>query len=382
MNDMSNAVTTTQPRDAITQFKSQLSNSEMEFKAALPAHIPLERFTRVVTTAVVSNPDLLGADRRSLFEAAVKAAQDGLLPDGRDGALVIYGKRVQWMPMIGGILKKVRNSGDLKSIRAHIAYEHDKFEYQLGDEEKIVHVPELGDRGKPRLAYAIAETKDGGIYREIMTVGEIEQVRAVSRAGNAGPWVQWWAEMARKTVLRRLSKRLPMSSDLDDLIRRDDALYDFDGARGGERPAIDPPRGLTGKLEALANTGRIVDATPQPVQSQEQPPHDPENGEVVQKPVQTEDRSAGPETAGSIDNPPPAPPPAEDDGFPGDAPMTGSAPKADPVQAAYKAGQDAKANKVLRRAIPPGLRAEGREAEMDAWLAGHDGKPFPMGDAP
>ena len=66
-----------------------------------------------------------------------------------------------------------------------------------------------------------------------MSLGEIEKVRKVSRAANKGPWVDWWEEMARKTVLRRLSKRLPMSTDLDDLIRRDDALYDF-GKRGAD----------------------------------------------------------------------------------------------------------------------------------------------------
>lgn len=60
-----------------------------------------------------------------------------------------------------------------------------------------------------------------------MSLGEIEKVRKVSRAATNGPWVEWWEEMARKTVLRRLSKRLPMSTDVDDLIRRDDDLYDF-----------------------------------------------------------------------------------------------------------------------------------------------------------
>jgi recombination protein RecT len=54
-----------------------------------------------------------------------------------------------------------------------------------------------------------------------MTVDEIEQVRAVSRAGASGPWGQWWGEMAKKTVLRRLSKRLPMSTDADELLRRE-----------------------------------------------------------------------------------------------------------------------------------------------------------------
>lgn len=212
-------------------FNEQLDKMKGQVGAALPPHIPVERFMRVVLTAVRGNADLLNADRQSLFEACMKAAQDGLLPDSREGALVIFGKKVQWMPMIGGILKKVRNSGELVSIAAHVVYENDHFEYVLGDEERIEHRPAMSDRGKPVLVYAIAKTKDGGIYREVMTVDEVEKVRSVSRAKNSGPWSNWWGEMAKKTVFRRLSKRLPMSSDLDDLIRREDELYDFGGRR-------------------------------------------------------------------------------------------------------------------------------------------------------
>lgn len=237
-------------RDEVDQFKNQVASRKSEFCLALPKHIPVDRFMRVVNTAVTGNPDLLKADRVSLFQSAMKAAQDGLLPDGRDGALVIYKNRVQWMPMIGGILKKVRNSGELLSISAYVAYSNDEFEYVLGDEENIKHRPSLEDRGKPRLVYAIAKTKDGGIYREVMTVSEIEKVRSVSPAGKSGPWVQWWDEMARKTVLRRLAKRLPMSSDMDDLIRRDDDLYDFDGTR--DQSDTLSPRTLSARLDALA----------------------------------------------------------------------------------------------------------------------------------
>ena len=262
--------------DAITLFKTNIARQEREFRAALPAHIPVERFVRVLTTAVVNNPALLEADRRSLFLSALRAAQDGLLPDGREGALVTFGQQVQWLPMIAGILKKVRNSGELLSIAAHVAYSNDDFTYELGDDEKIHHRPALDDRGNPRLVYAIAKTKDGGIYREIMTVGDVEKVRAVSRAANKGPWVSFWGEMARKTVLRRLSKRLPMSSDLDDMIRRDD--YDFDG----ERSDAGSPTHLASRALAETPTDRLTaDLDAIAAGGNGEPPHDPGTGEII-----------------------------------------------------------------------------------------------------
>lgn len=229
-------------------FRGQLEKMEPEFKAALPDHIPVDRFKRVVLTAVNQNQDLFGADRRSLFQSCTQAAQDGLLPDGREAAFVIFKTKdrasgdwiakVQYMPMIAGILKKVRNSSQLSGISANVVYAGDDFDYELGDNERIYHKPNLANRGAPIAAYAIAHLKDGTTEREVMTVEEINQVREVSRAKDKGPWVEWWGEMARKTVMRRLSKRLPMSSDLETLLHRDDTFYKLDEAR----EAAPPPR--------------------------------------------------------------------------------------------------------------------------------------------
>lgn len=241
---------------APTSLKAAMMERSDDFQAALPPHIPVERFMRVVQTAIASNPDLGQADRRSLWESTMKAAQDGLLPDGRDAAFVIFNakekgpngkdhwiKKVQFMPMVGGILKKIRNSGELLSIAAHVVYTNDTFSYALGDDERIEHTPCLDeDRGTPQLVYAIAKTKDGGVYREVMTVKDVEKVRNVSRAKDSGPWKTWWDEMAKKTVIRRLAKRLPMSTDLDDLMRRDDDLYDFSGQRADGAPPLGRPR--------------------------------------------------------------------------------------------------------------------------------------------
>lgn len=283
-----NAVTqTNQTRTPAESFRDQWTKQESEVAVALPPHIPVERFMRVVMTAVGGNADLMNADRRSLFESAMKAAQDGLLPDGRDGALVIFNakvkeggkdvwiKKVQWMPMVGGILKKIRNSGELLSLSAYVVYESDEFQYTLGDEETIIHRPCLdSNRGDAKLVYAIAKTKDGGIYREIMTLKDVEKVRAVSKTGANGPWKDWWDEMAKKTVIRRLAKRLPMSSDLDDLMRRDDDLYDFSGRRNdvdAQQNRIQQRGTLSQLLQSKPDTAQIGQQTHEGFQIDHQP---------------------------------------------------------------------------------------------------------------
>ena len=216
----------------IEAMRGTLVRMQSEFQAALPPQIPVEKFIRTTLTAVQMNPELLGADRRSLLGACMKAAQDGLLLDGREAAPVIFrtkeGPKVQYMPMVGGILKKIRNSGELASISAQVAYDKDHFEYELGDNENIVHKPFLGeDRGKPIAVYAVAKTKDGAIYREVMSVADVDKVRQASRAKDAGPWVQWWDEMAKKTVIRRMAKRLPSSADVDQVLQSDNEASGF-----------------------------------------------------------------------------------------------------------------------------------------------------------
>lgn len=245
-----NAVVAERNANPIVVLNDQISNREEQFKAALPAHIPVERFKRVLLTAVQNNPGLMKLERQSFFNSAMRAAQDGLLPDGREGAIVEFAGKAQWMPMIGGLRKKVRNSGEIATWEAHVVYENDDFLYELGDEPILRHKPTMGDPGKPIAAYSIAVLKSGEKSREVMTVSEIEKVRAVSRAKNNGPWVQWWGEMARKTVARRHAKVLPMSTDLDDLMRRDDDLYDFKGAQE-EAQAHARPR-LAAVLDRIA----------------------------------------------------------------------------------------------------------------------------------
>lgn len=212
------------------EFNHNLQRMRPEFAKALPAHIKPEKFERIVMTAVALNPALLGADRRSLFAACTRAAQDGLLPDGREAALVAYGSTINYLPMVSGIMKKVRNSGEIGAWSVHVVKEKDTFDYELGDEERITHKPAHGERGKTIGAYSIVKLKDGEKSREYMTIEDIEAIRTRSKAKDSGPWKTDYDEMCKKTVIRRHSKRLPMSTDLDDVIRRDDDMMEFEPA--------------------------------------------------------------------------------------------------------------------------------------------------------
>ena len=53
---------------------------------------------------------------------------------------------------------------------------------------------------------------------------QLNQVRNSSRSKDYGPWATFPTEMYRKTVLRRLIKRLPLSTDVD---FQDENDYEF-----------------------------------------------------------------------------------------------------------------------------------------------------------
>lgn len=321
------AETQAKPRNDIAL---QMEQMAPKFAEALPAHIPVERFARVVMTAVQNNTDLLAVSRKSLWNAAIKAAQDGLLPDGREGAIVPYKGEAQWMPMIAGLRKKVRNSGEIATWDVQAVYENDHFEFELGDDPFIKHRPALSGRGKLIAVYSVATLKTGEKTRDVMSVEDVEAVRSKSRS-QRGPWSDpvFYPEMAKKTVARRHSKVLPMSTDLDDLLRRDDNLYDLESASDAQVKA--KPRDLESRLGSLAAPTALLDT----------PDHN-DDGEIIEGEAE-----------------------AVDSGEP-------EAEAVDPLVAAKDAGRKARADGMSRKAVPGDFRAADRKAEADAWLAGYD----------
>lgn len=200
-----------------------------QFAKVLPDTIKPQQFARVVLTAISEHPELSGADRRTLLNSCIKCANDGLLPDGRDAALVVFNtkikdpqtnkerwiKAVQYMPMIHGIRRRMFNSGEVLEAAAAVVYRGDKFRYSLGDQPFIEHEPPSDltvDRGDLVGAYAIIRMKNGQVIREVMRRHEIEVRRNQSKASNSLMWTKFYDEGAMKTVLRHAAKSAPQAS--------------------------------------------------------------------------------------------------------------------------------------------------------------------------
>ena len=288
------AVATQQdPRAAfVQQIETKL---RPEISKVLPPDIPVEKFERVVQTAVMHNPELLTADRGSLFTACIQAANDGLEPDGKDGALICYSnkdkktnvwtKAVRWTPMIRGIYKKLRQNPDVAGAYADVVYETDEFSFERGDEERLFHRPNIfsQNRGQPIGAYAVVTLKDGTKEREVMSLADIQQVQECSKS-QSGPWKEWWGQMAKKSVMHRLAKRLPLNEATRLTLDRDDDLYDFGRAPQGDPPSRPTRQVKSQAYRAIEGPGQMPD-TPE------------ERGEAPEEPADEEEKEEDPEAA-------------------------------------------------------------------------------------
>ncbi len=272
------------PAEKKREFRQQLAGMGGELKMALPDHVPAERFQRATQTAVLSDPELLRCDRASLFQAVMKSAECGLMPNGQDAALVRFKGQVQFIPMFGGLLKLMRNSGEVVELLVDVVCNNDTFSYRLGDDANIEHVPELGERGVVVAAYAILKTKGGGTYRAVMSRGEIEKIRnrssgyryAESKGKKNTPWHTDFEEMAKKTVLRRLAKICPLSTDdIDRALTADNETYDLSvEAAPAPSPADKLAAALTAPKERGAEGAAVEAVTAEVVEAENAPDTD------------------------------------------------------------------------------------------------------------
>lgn len=223
------ASTSIAPRQArpIDTLRGLLERSRESMAMVLPRHLTPERMIKVALVAASRTPALLQCDPKSVVQSVMSAAQLGLDCSGTLGSayLVPYGRTCQLIVGYRGLIDLARRSGQISSIEAHCVRANDAYEVEYGLNPVLRHKPCLsGDPGEVVLVYAIARLVDGTIQTEVMTRAEVDAIRERSKAGRSGPWVTDYAEMARKTVVRRLCKYLPLSVELQDALALDDQV--------------------------------------------------------------------------------------------------------------------------------------------------------------
>ncbi len=232
-NQLANKVNTvqTQSEEEPKTIAGYLKKLQPELQKALPKHITPERITRIVLTTIRNNPALQECSPGSLLGAVMQSAQLGLEPGlvGHCYFVPFWNNKekrreVQFIIGYKGMIDLARRSGHIQSIYAYTVHEADKFVYELGLHPKLIHKPATGQRGEMTHVYAVAHFKEGGYQFEVLTKHDVENVRNRSKSKDNGPWITDYEEMAKKTVVRRIWKYLPISIEIQQQVSQDETV--------------------------------------------------------------------------------------------------------------------------------------------------------------
>lgn len=248
------------PAASHQELKNLLARPDVieQIKLTIPKHMSPERLTKILLSATLKTPQLMKVNQLSLLQVLGQLSELGLEPGSAMGHVYIIpfenrkAGRTDVNVIIGyrGYIELARRSGHVEQIETHVVFEDDDFElvYGLDDVRKLRHIPNWKgkrDPAKALLVYCIARLKGGASHVEVMSMEEVKEIRNASQAWkfkpNSGPWQDNFLEMARKTVIRRAVKYLPMSAEQRDAVELEDAPDAGDAARNIVDMAVRKP---------------------------------------------------------------------------------------------------------------------------------------------
>lgn len=235
------------PASRVDKAVGLIAKMKLEMGKALPMHLKnnAERYARVAMTLIRENPKLADCDGASLLGALMTGTALGLDPSPQLGQYYIlpYGTKAQFILGYRGMIDLAFRSDRIATIFSTEVYETDEFDYSLGLEQKLVHKPSgLAEPGRVTHYYAVAKFTNGGYVFHVMTAAQVEAYGkkyspAFKRSDS--PWQTNIIAMGKKTVIRQMSRFMPLSPEIARSMAQDEAIReDFDGVKD-EKDVID-----------------------------------------------------------------------------------------------------------------------------------------------
>lgn len=228
---MSNSTELTVAQQREQQIRALLNKAAPKMLDVLPrtSNLQPEKIIRLALMDVSQNNTLRSCEPMTILTSVIHAAALGLQigPFLGEAYLVPRKGKCTLIPGYKGLAKLAMQGLSISGINARLVYKDDEFDVQYGTQPRIVHRPKLDGSRKDEdivAAYMVADLRGGGQHFEVMTRDEVEKRRKSSAAGDDGPWVQWYPEQVKKTVVRYGVKLLPASADADAFERLNAAI--------------------------------------------------------------------------------------------------------------------------------------------------------------
>ena len=175
--------------------------------ALAPAGTSVDKVAGAYISAVATDAKLQRFDLAMHLAAMTKCIRMGLHPGPLNHVYLISQRGIiDAMPSYKGMIARIKRHSSVQSVQAHTVHEGDTFKMSAGTAPKIEHEIKLGDRGAFRGVYAIVFYSDGSFQFDYMDSGEVEQIKSNTQGGQSGssPWVKWFDQMAKKSIVKRL----------------------------------------------------------------------------------------------------------------------------------------------------------------------------------
>ena len=249
--------------------KTLLESESMQqsLKNVASKYMTEEKIVKAALLALSRQPKLAQCTTTSFLTSMMKAAQLDLDFSGATGQAYLVPFKQTCTLIVGyqGMIEVAYRSKNVEYIDAQLVYENDECIFNLGTDPKIEHIPNMdGDRGKVKFGYAVVRLKGVAIPKiELMSDSEMLAIKARSRAKSEGPWVTDENEMKRKTVIRRVFKYIPKTSEILTAAEIDNMQYDY-----GSQVAEEVRTGVEGLKDRLQKPTK---AQTKPVESKVTP---------------------------------------------------------------------------------------------------------------
>ncbi len=215
------------------QIKSGLIAQQRVIKSLFGDKKKSDKF--LATASKVANDKKLANCRvDSIIDACVTVAQLNLdlSPALSHAYIVPFKGSVQLIVSARGYTALLARTG--WKLKSYIVNEEDDFDYTIdGFDENIKFKKNIDSETETfKYAVALALSPDGTLYIEIMNKKQIDKHRMVSSnqkgAKPTGVWFDWFEEMATKTVIKKLVKKLPIGEDVANVVEADDKPIDVE----------------------------------------------------------------------------------------------------------------------------------------------------------
>ncbi|QIN94365.1 RecT-like DNA pairing protein [Arthrobacter phage Abba] len=205
-----------------------------QFQMAMPKGAEAMQLVRDAITVVRQTPRLLEVDKTSLLGSLMTCAQLGLRPGiGALGHAWIIPFKGQAQFILGyqGMIELANRAGEIEGLVARTVHERDVFDIDYGS-DTLVHKPNMkGDRGDVIGYYAKFYRKGSNRPTfEFMTLSDMKAHRdqfamAKNRQGQIiGPWRDHFDAMGLKTVVRKVMKWAPRSTQIQTALIADETV--------------------------------------------------------------------------------------------------------------------------------------------------------------